>query len=374
MCTHKLWPISQICETLVLSCFQHSFHLYSWPPVLCKTLSETLSHSTWIRLALVNKRTHNLVMLTFHLSVILPYKLCKKKVFEKVQENYDKHIPPVSPITCPVCVHPILPHLKKNKKTFNWKYIVANPEGAVCHCKGDVRPQVRGKLQHLSPLTSPLILTKCTKRISSILIHLMCISSLYLPFNPMTAIWRKGENKSRPKSRYLAPGLLFCNDTAQIPCAQLSHVIIATRAAQHILLALRYEDICYFWACSSFVLSDVLCVVLGSMQLHLSGSSAGIQEGGSCLFSTRIQFLEIQKIIKDLINCIVPWFAEHVLHLMDLLFFFMFLIWSSYIVVKTLNWKQTCIAAMQHSCGLYFRLFDICMCVCSLFNAEFHIF
>lgn len=59
-----------------------------------------------------------------------------------------------------------------------------------------------GKLQHLSPLTSPLLLTKCTECFRGILIYLMCISSPHLPFNTMTVIWQKGENKSRPNHRH----------------------------------------------------------------------------------------------------------------------------------------------------------------------------
>lgn len=101
----------------------------------------------------------------------------------------------------------------------------------MCHCAGDTEPQVRGKLQHLSPLTSPLILTKCTERFRGILIRLMCISSPYLPFNTMTVIWQEGENKSRPNHRhpvsteaYLAQDLCSRRRTMSKYCVHSWHI------------------------------------------------------------------------------------------------------------------------------------------------------
>lgn len=117
-----------------------------------------------------------------------------------------------------------------------WKYIISitSPEGAVCHCAGNVAPQVRGKLQHLSPLTSPLILTKCTERFRGMLICPMCISSPYLPFNTMTVICSKYENKSRPNRRHpvsteadiKAPYLCLWRqcDSVQILCENSWHI------------------------------------------------------------------------------------------------------------------------------------------------------
>lgn len=74
------------------------------------------------------------------------------------------------------------------------KRSVTDPEGGSVSLYGGgwVDPQVRGKLQYLSRLTSPLLLTKCSERFGGILICLVCISSPYLPVNPMTVIWRNG--------------------------------------------------------------------------------------------------------------------------------------------------------------------------------------
>lgn len=216
----------------------------------------------------------------------------------------------------------------------------------MCHCKGDVKPQVRGKLQHLSPLTSPLILTKCTKRVSSILIHLMCIS-------PLCAIQPNDSNLVERWKQVSARKQIFSS----------SSVFLSRRGSNTMCTVVTRG----YMKTLSYLSSYVLCVVLASMQLHLfsifseigAAVVVGYRRERVVCFFTRIQSLEIRK---DTINWVVLWFAKHVLLFVNLI-----LLHSS----KNL---ELCIAVMQHSCGLYFRLFDICMCVCSLFNAELHIF
>lgn len=66
--------------------------------------------------------------------------------------------------------------------------------GSVSLCGGCWAPRSGGNCNIYPPLTSPLLLTKCTERFRGILIRLMWISSPYLPFNLMTVIWQKGEN------------------------------------------------------------------------------------------------------------------------------------------------------------------------------------
>lgn len=86
-------------------------------------------------------------------------------------------------------------------RCWKWLISISSPERAVCRCEGTAKHQVRGKLQHLSPFTSPLTLTKCTERFSSILIHLMCISSPFLPFkhndSNLAERWKQVEAQSQ---------------------------------------------------------------------------------------------------------------------------------------------------------------------------------
>lgn len=84
--THKPWPTSQICEkacSLLFSAFSTLFIYIHDLLFFVKHQAKTLSRSTWTRLTRVNKRTRDLALLTFHLSVIPPYKRCKQG-FEKV--------------------------------------------------------------------------------------------------------------------------------------------------------------------------------------------------------------------------------------------------------------------------------------------------